>query len=287
MCTYCSRQGDQGAEFCKFCGVRYGGAPPAGHPMAQHPLAQQPAGHPTVSQARAPKAAAGPELGTARIVSVLKDGTDGPSYELTGTQTDLGATEGDVLLRDDPYVSPRHARISSDGSQYVLKDLDSVNGTYVRIGSPVELHDGDMILIGQQVLRFETLRPDEQSFGSASTHGVMLFGTPEISRAARLCQYTTEGVNRDIYYLFRERTVLGREVGDLVFTDDPFLSRRHAAIRAEHDTGRFFLEDLGASNGTAIRLRGEHRLTSGDFFRLGRHLFRFQRPTDPNQRVSG
>jgi len=39
---------------------------------------------------------------------------------------------------------------------------------------------------------------------------------------------------------------------------------------------RFVLSDLGSSNGTAMRLREDHRLVDEDLFRVGRHLFRFE-----------
>ena len=90
---------------------------------------------------------------------------------------------------------------------------------------------------------------------------------------ARLFQYTTEGLIRDVYYLHREETIMGREQADIVFSDDPFLSRRHAAISSQ--SGGFVVSDLGSSNGTFLRCRHEHTLVSGDQFRVGRHLFRF------------
>ena len=133
-----------------------------------------------------------------------------------------------------------------------------------------------MLLLGQQVLRFELLTEAELPLGPAMQHGVMVFGTPEVQRIARLVQYTTEGVGRDVHYLYRDETVIGREQGDLVFTDDPFMSRRHAAITIDRASRRFVLRDLGSSNGTAIRFRGERVLRPGDQFRVGRHLFRFE-----------
>jgi hypothetical protein len=132
-----------------------------------------------------------------------------------------------------------------------------------------------MLLIGQQVLRFEVASEVEQEVGLASHHGVMVFGTPEQPRVARLVQYTTEGLPRDVYYLHRPETVFGREAADLTFSDDPFLSRRHAAIVVHPHERQYILRDLGSSNGTALRCRSEHTLASGDQFRLGRHLFRF------------
>jgi pSer/pThr/pTyr-binding forkhead associated (FHA) protein len=111
--------------------------------------------------------------------------------------------------------------------------------------------------------------------GAATQHGVMLFCTPEMPRLARIAQYTTEGLERDVYYLYRDETVFGREQADIVFPEDPFVSRRHAAITMDRERVRFSLRDLGSSNGTSIRCHGERALSHGDQFRLGRHLFRF------------
>ncbi|MFW5924659.1 MAG: FHA domain-containing protein [Myxococcota bacterium] len=242
--------------------------------MAARGPAPSPAGGvpPTVVSAAPQAPAAG-----ARLVSILKDGSDGQAYPIAGEQHDVGREEGDVVLRDDPYLSPRHARIRCRDDTFVLQDLDSANGVYLRIRQPVDLSNGDMILIGQEVLRFDVLPDGELPLGPAMVHGVMLFGTPETPRIARLVQYTTEGVGRDVFYLYRDETVLGRETGDIVFTDDPFLSRRHASVTVDRAGGRFVLRDLGSSNGTAIRIRGEHVLEDGDQFRMGRHLFRFDR----------
>jgi FHA domain len=123
------------------------------------------------------------------------------------------------VFSDDPSMVPRHARVRCRAGHYTLRDLASVNGIYVRLRKPVELRDRDVVLIGQQVLRFQLLREGEQPLGPASQNGVRVFGNPEAHRFARLVQRT---------------------------------------------------------NGTAIRIRGEHVLRGGDEFRMGRHLFRFE-----------
>lgn len=210
----------------------------------------------------------------ARLVTVQKDGTDGQAYSLRGRSTDLGRTEGDILLGEDPYLSDRHARFVTDGTRWRVRDLDSTNGVYLRLRQPTELQDGDMILLGQQVLRFERLTQFEVPLGPASREGVLIFGTPEVPRVARLAQYTTEGIHRNTFYLYRDETMLGRENGDMVFPDDPFMSRRHAELRIDRTAQTFTLRDMGSSNGTSVRVRGEVSLVNGDHIRVGRHLLR-------------
>jgi pSer/pThr/pTyr-binding forkhead associated (FHA) protein len=87
---------------------------------------------------------------------------------------------------------------------------------------------------------------------------------------------TVEGVPRDIFYVRRSETVLGRESGDIVFTDDPFLSRRHAIIQHDRENSRFLLIDLSSSNGTFLLIRGDVGLKGGDQFRVGQQLFRVE-----------
>ncbi|MFK7988050.1 MAG: FHA domain-containing protein [Sandaracinaceae bacterium] len=291
VCWRCYGVGDAGAEFCKFCGARYSDAPSAraaepSPPRVETPMAAPipatgaPVERAVVEAARRPLEDPRPRGGDARqlglLISILKDGTDGRSYTIHDEVTDIGREEGQVVLRDDPYLSPRHARLTTRNGVAMLRDLDSVNGIYIRLREPVDLADGDMVLLGQQVLRFEQLSEMELPLGPATQHGVMVFGTPEVQRIARLVQYTTEGVGRDVHYLYRDETVIGREQGDLVFTDDPFMSRRHAAVTVDRASRRFVLRDLGSSNGTAVRFRGERTLKPGDQFRVGRHLFRFE-----------
>jgi pSer/pThr/pTyr-binding forkhead associated (FHA) protein len=219
------------------------------------------------------------------------------------------------VVAEDPYLSPRHVRIAWTGSKLVLRDLGSTNGVFLRLvaargmtpqtplneargsaaadaGVPgevaVPLEDQDLILVGQQVLRFEIIKDGEVGLGPATEHGTLLFGSPAAPRYARLSQRTVEGVTRDVYYVRKVETVLGRESGDVVFTEDPFLSRRHAIVRALGRDGaslapgsrppaegvQFALVDLGSSNGSFLRIRSEIELAAGDHFRVGQQLFR-------------
>jgi pSer/pThr/pTyr-binding forkhead associated (FHA) protein len=55
------------------------------------------------------------------------------------------------VLIDHSSVSRRHARVSVGGTDAVIEDLGSRNGTFVngqRVDVPIKLHDGDVIGIG-------------------------------------------------------------------------------------------------------------------------------------------
>jgi pSer/pThr/pTyr-binding forkhead associated (FHA) protein len=263
---------------------------------APQPVVREPSlSPPTPYQPMPIPSAAVPSKGTThgKLVVIAKSGADGPSYPI-GDTLDIGRVEGHIIVGEDPYLSPRHVRIVFQAGKMILRDLTSTNGVYLRLspsrdtsgarrsdagGSPSEvvvpLEDQDLILVGQQVLRFEIVKDSESGLGPAVEHGTLLFGSPASPRYARLSQRTVEGVTRDVYYVRKMETVLGRESGDIVFTEDPFLSRRHAAIRvSEGSPKKFSLVDLGSSNGSFLRIRSEVELVPGDHFRVGQQLFR-------------
>jgi pSer/pThr/pTyr-binding forkhead associated (FHA) protein len=243
-----------------------GNIPSHGAPMPA------PAPAPVAPLAGAVRVVAGQQTGF-RLVVVHRDGTDGITYNLLGDQIDIGRTEGDLLF-EDPHLAPRHARIVASLTGRVLTPLETRNGVYVRLRGPVDLQDGDYVLMGKQVLRFETVSEPERNVRPALEHGVVVFGTPVRPPWARLRQITPAGVGRDVFHLTRPDMVMGREIGDIIFSEDEFMSRRHAQV--SYRSGRGHLEDLGSSNGTFLRLRGPHGLSSGDLIRLGDELLRFE-----------
>jgi pSer/pThr/pTyr-binding forkhead associated (FHA) protein len=233
-----------------------------------------------------------------RLVLVARDGSEGAIFPLAGS-ADIGRSEGDVVIPEDQYVSPRHARVTLREDAYFLRDLGSTNGVFVRIpfveGARANIErstelesiteqplvDQELFLVGQQVLRFEVVKHADEGFGVAAENGTLLFGTPTSPRYGRITQRTVEGVVRDVFHVRKAEMVIGRESGDIVFTDDPFLSRRHAVLRV-HGLGlasprepTFGLVDLGSSNGTFLRIRDEVRLQPGTHFRIGQQLLRF------------
>jgi len=211
-----------------------------------------------------------------RLVTILKDGERGQVFPLLEGVTDIGREEGNILIPDDPYISPRHARIIKRDGRYYIQDLMSLNGIYFQIREPVGLNHGDYILIGTQLLKFEILDEVERGLGPAKHYGTYLFGTPMKKWVARLLQMTTEGIPRNVYYLYGKETIIGRETGNIVFPDDPYVSKRHARIIHDSASHKFIIEDLGSSNGTNIRFRGEREIVHGDIFRIGHHLFKFE-----------
>ena len=93
--------------------------------------------------------------GTALVVRA-GGGRAGESFAPSGPRTLIGRSpECDVFL-DDVTVSRRHAELSREQETFTIRDLGSLNGTYVnrkRIESAV-LEDDDEVQIGKYRLTF-------------------------------------------------------------------------------------------------------------------------------------
>jgi pSer/pThr/pTyr-binding forkhead associated (FHA) protein len=218
--------------------------------------------------------AAGAAWGSAVLVN--RDGSDGQRFPLTSLDIVIGRAGADIAFDEDRFLARQHARIERAADCSVkLHPIDTINGVFKKTEGSVELADGTIILVGREVLRFERVTPEERTVHPLVRHGVALFGSPPREPWGRLLQLIPSGGFRDVRHLSGEEVVLGREEGDIVFRDDAFMSRRHAAIT--WDGRRALLTDLGSSNGSFVRVPGPTSLKHGDHVRMGDQLLRIER----------
>lgn len=236
--------------------------------------APMPAPAPAAAAVAVPVARAAGAWGTAVLVN--RDGSDGQRFPLTSEDTVIGRGGADIAFDEDRFLARQHARLerATDGNVRI-HPIDGVNGVYKKADGAVELADGALILVGREVLRFEKVAPEERTVTPLVRHGVALFGSPPRDPWGRLHQLIPSGGCRDVRHLVGNEVVLGREEGDIVFRDDAFMSRRHAAVT--WDGKRALLTDLGSSNGTFVRLTGPTPLKNGDHVRVGDQLLRIER----------
>jgi hypothetical protein len=147
-CPECGFQNPETANFCAKCGAL---------------LAREAGGETTMSM---------PADETPEELSVLDETISGPAlvvrsgggragetFRPTGERTLIGRSpECDIFL-DDVTVSRRHAELRADAGRFTIRDLGSLNGTFVnrrRIES-IELQDDDEVQIGKYRMTF--LRP--------------------------------------------------------------------------------------------------------------------------------
>ncbi len=99
-----------------------------------------------------------PPAPTIVVEELLEGGVTGRVFVRGGGSVTVGRSGCSINLGDDHYLSQAHAELVIDSSGAAkLKDLGSSNGTFVRV--PVraerELHDGDWLRMGREVLRVE------------------------------------------------------------------------------------------------------------------------------------
>ena len=154
FCHNCGHRNPDGANFCSSCGE----ALLPGNTTTVAFLPDDPIGE-----------VGDEELGA--MLSELTDGTGvlvvrrgpqtGAKFVLDKDVTRVGRhPESDIFL-DDITVSRRHAEFLRDGTNYQVKDVGSLNGTYVA-RERIESHDlvsGDEVQIGKFKLVFLAARP--------------------------------------------------------------------------------------------------------------------------------
>ena len=143
--VYCAECGFQNTEVANYCSALRRIPPPR---------ARREHAEPRPGEAR-PTAALDATPGPALVVR-SGGGRAGETFERIGERTLIGRSpECDIFL-DDVTVSRRHAEIVRDGERFTIRDLGSLNGTFVnrhRI-EDAELADDDEVQIGKYRMTF-------------------------------------------------------------------------------------------------------------------------------------
>jgi len=157
-CTRCGQENPDGARFCSNCGVPL--ARGGGERMGETTSIISPGG-PDTAEAEPDEpladsgAVEGLPLGTALLV-VKRGPNAGSRFLLDSDLTTAGRhPESDIFL-DDVTVSRRHAEFYRTPRGFTVRDVGSLNGTYVnreRI-EEASLTDGDEVQVGKFRLMF-------------------------------------------------------------------------------------------------------------------------------------
>ncbi|HKC41306.1 MAG TPA: FHA domain-containing protein, partial [Gemmatimonadales bacterium] len=250
-CQYCGRQNEAGAQFCSDCGKPLTKAAAARTAVASGGSAgivsrtSGPPGAPSGAGGAGELAADGPCPVCGHVTAKGRDShdrrtipdrradyfltlilvsemaTEVARFERKHATTTIGRSEGDIRFAEDPFLSPQHAKISWEDGRLEVRDLGSRNGTWVFLEAPYRLSDGDLILIGAQVLRFRRLGypgPYANEADSTKRLGSMV----PSADIASLTQLRPDRSSRDIIQLSPGRDIhIGRERGDWIFPYDP------------------------------------------------------------------
>jgi len=252
-CPQCGHQNPRANRFCASCGYNLAAA-----------AAVVPAAAPAVA---APAAVAPPAV---RLTALRADGSEAGVFDLPDAPlTTVGRDTGSVFAGDS-YLSPRHATFARRGSEVTVRDAGSLNGVYIKLrpNEPNRLEYDDVFRIGQEIIRFEALRPL-----GPSADGVQRFGSPAKGYIGRLSLVIGRDTTGNSFPVPERGLHCGRERGDVLFSEDGYVSGLHCSVALGED-GQVYLTDVGSSNGTFLRLRSERQLAAGDILLMGQQLFR-------------
>jgi len=284
-CPFCGGAIEGPLAFCPHCGrrLRAPGSGPScarcGAPAAAGAVFCATCGAPLSSGAGQRLADGGPPDTPLPLSLVLlsEAGVVQERFDHEGPEVTVGRQNGDVHFPDDPFMSPLHARISRTPDQMLVRDLGSRNGTWVFLEAPHRLVDGDLVLIGSQMLRFRRLGYPGPHAPDADATKRMGSLTPSADIAS-LTQLRSDGSARDVIQLSPGRDVLiGRERGDWTFPYDPSMSATHASVRSED--ADFVLIDANSRNGVAVAARGDVPVRHGSRILVGDKVLRVELPS--------
>ena len=152
FCNRCGHRNAVGSNFCSSCGA---------------PLAQVPAPDERTTIVYIPETGEEEELPVAvdevpagvGFLVVKRGPNVGSRFALDKDVVQAGRHPDSDIFLDDVTVSRRHAEITRGAEGYVVRDVGSLNGTYLnreRIDDEAPLSNGDELQIGKFKLVFYT-----------------------------------------------------------------------------------------------------------------------------------
>lgn len=96
-----------------------------------------------------------------RLLQLLEGGIRGAAFPLRDGENLLGRETGSVFFPQDGFVSGRHALLVVKTDTLLIRDLNSSNGTFIRLGAPAYVENGDQFLIGRQLVRVDVEEASE------------------------------------------------------------------------------------------------------------------------------
>lgn len=311
-CSSCAFSNPPGFAFCGRCGTSLAATPPAppagaqartvfvqdapeqleqlrgqgsessvttsgtssARPTDSIPVVASPAPAPPVSSPR--PAVPGPSptptgaTAAARLIMLGPDGTPiGERVLAAGETLAIGRIAGPPW-DEDAYLDGEHGALTPYEEGIQADDYDSLNGIYVKLVGRVEIHHGDQFRVGQELLRYEDL-PEP----TPTEDGTERMGSPNPGYWGRLSLMVEPEVASQGFAIEGEGITIGRESGDITFPHDGYVSGSHCHVVGD-DTG-VYIEDLGSSNGTYMRVRSGAVLPYGSLVLIGQKLFQFER----------
>ena len=229
----------------------------------------------------------------------------------------IGRKEGNTIRLTERNVSRKHAKISRANGAVAIEDLGSYNGVRVngtRISQRTVLSISDRVQIGDYLIELKAEGAEQPvPYEDARTQPIERLDPQQLARAvtpqpvpmppmaladtdpgaraatavpmtattgnARLVVLSSNFAGRE-FQLTKAQMVIGRTDENDVVINHRSISRNHAKVVREPDTGRYTIMDLQSSNGVRVNNEdyGKVELRRGDMVDLGHVRLRFVEP---------
>ena len=232
-----------------------------------------------------------------KLILKLKD-TEMEEFNLEKGLINIGRSQENEVVIDNIAVSRKHAQIELKGTNYVLRDLNSSNGTFLN-GVHIDandhpLNEGDLIGIAKFQIQVRGLAkaalPATKGLSQAEGEGTMIFDTPkrkagvdpEASSEQKALHWpslsATQGSKKGTEFkITKEMTTLGKGSVDDVPVEGWFISSPHAKISRRGD--RFYISHVGgffsSTRVNGIKIGEDHILKNKDEIQIGGSAFVF------------
>jgi FHA domain/zinc-ribbon domain len=148
LCTRCARQNEPGSRFCSHCGASLLAAQSSAELTTTMTMEF---GALELDPEKRSGLFGGYERGGVSELEVTRGPNAGSRFRLERDLVSIGRAQDSAIFLDDFSVSRRHAELTRAGGSFLVRDLGSLNGTYVE-RERVEEHllaDGEEIQIGR------------------------------------------------------------------------------------------------------------------------------------------
>ncbi len=228
----------------------------------------------------------------------------------------IGRKEGNTIRLTERNVSRKHAKISRANGAVAIEDLGSYNGVRVngtKISQRTVLSVSDRVQIGDYLIELKAEGAEMPvPYEDARTQPIERLDAAQLARAAtplpmtpvlaladtdpgaraatavpmtattghaRLVVLSSNFAGRE-FQLTKQQMVIGRTDENDVVINHRSISRNHAKVVREPDTGRYTIMDLQSSNGVRVNNEdyGKVELRRGDMVDLGHVRLRFVDP---------
>lgn len=214
------------------------------------------------------------------ILTVLDDGAveEGEHIRIRKESFVIGRSAGDLTIPFDPTMSARHAeiRLTTDRSgqrQWMLHNLESVNGTFVRVATAA-LGDDTIVILGSKRFRLEQPAAEETA---ARVGDTFRLDQPAAGQAWPLLVESAGGPKGLRLPLTAGHVTIGRKGGGCgIQIDDPLLAPVHAELFIDTG-GTWKISGRKTRNGVWVNT-AVAPLASCCFFQCGEQRFKFVLP---------